>query len=139
MWPRSPKRYNHEAGFCASVSLGPRIGRSWPRSPKRYNFEADFSLVEVLAALTIASLTIVAALSLFTQSARVNDRMIKETAARDLARRLVVTEAVGRGQAGALGWVARPSPPDQGLVLHQVAVTWAGGPQITLSRLEPVP
>jgi hypothetical protein len=95
-------------------------------------------LVEVLAALTIASLTVVAALTLFTQSARVNDRMIKETAARDLARRLLVTGEVGRGQSGALGWVATLAPPDQGLVLHQVAVTWAGGPQIALSRLEPV-
>ena len=92
----------------------------------------------MLAALTIASLTIVAALTLFTQSARVNDRMIKETAARDLARRLLVTGEVGRGQSGALGWAATLSPPDQGLVLHQVAVTWVGGPQITLSRLEPV-
>ena len=89
--------------------------------------------------MTIASLTVVAALSLFTQSARINDRMVKETAARDLARRLLVTEVVGRGQSGALGWVASLSPPDQGLVLHQVAVTWGGGPQIALSRLEPVP
>lgn len=100
--------------------------------------EAGFSLVEVLAALTIASLTVVAAFTLFTQSARVNDRMVKETAARDLARRLLATGEVGRGQSGALGWVATLSRPDQGLVLHQVAVTWAGGPQIAASRLEPV-
>jgi prepilin-type N-terminal cleavage/methylation domain-containing protein len=98
--------------------------------------EAGFSLVEVLAALTIASLTVVAALTLFTQSARVNDRMIKETAARDLARKLLATGEVGRGQAGALAWAATVTPPDQGLVLHQVAVTWIGGPQITLTRIE---
>lgn len=91
----------------------------------------------MLAALTIAAMTIVAALTLFTQSARVNDRMIKETAARDLARTLFATGQVGRGQAGALAWAATLSPPDQGLVLHQVAVTWTGGPQITLTRLEP--
>jgi hypothetical protein len=86
--------------------------------------------------MTIASLTVVAALGLFTQSARVNDRMIKETAARDLARRLLASGEVGRGQAGELGWAATLSPPDQGLVLHQVAVTWGSGPQITLTRLE---
>lgn len=86
--------------------------------------------------MTIASLTVVAALALFTQSARVNDRMVTETAARDLARRLLASGEVGRGQAGALGWAATISPPDQGLVLHQVAVTWAGGPQIAVTRLE---
>ena len=57
-------------------------------------------MVEVLAALTIASLAVVAALALFTQSARVNDRLIKETAARDLVRLLLATGDVGRGQAG---------------------------------------
>lgn len=88
--------------------------------------------------MTIASLTIVAALTLFTQSARVNDRMIKETAARDLARRLLATGEVGRGQAGKLFWAATVSKADQGLVTHQVAVTWMGGPQISASRVEPV-
>lgn len=87
--------------------------------------------------MTIAAMTVVAALTLFTQSARVNDRMIRETAARDLARTLLATGQVGRGQAGALSWVASLTPPDQGLVLHQVAVTWAGGPQIAQARLEP--
>lgn len=89
--------------------------------------------------MTIASLTVVAALSLFTQSARINDRMVKETAARDLVRRLLATGEVGRGQSGALAWVANLSRPDAGLVRHEVAVTWAGGPQIAVVRLEPVP
>ena len=84
-------------------------------------------------------MTIVAALALFTQSARVNDRMIKETAARDLARKLLVTGEIGRGQAGALAWAATLMPADHGMMLHQVAVTWIGGPQITLTRLEPDP
>ena len=95
-------------------------------------------MVEVLAALTIASLTVVAALTLFTQSARVNDRLIKETAARDLVRRLLATDAVGQGQAGDLGWVATLSRPEGGLVRHDVAVTWTGGPQISALRLEPM-
>lgn len=82
-------------------------------------------------------MTVVAALTLFTQSARVNDRMIKETAARDLARTLLATGQVGRGQAGALAWAATVSPPDQGVVLRQVTVTWTGGPQIKLIYLEP--
>ena len=126
------------ADFCGFCRRGPRIGWWSSPLPERCSPEAGFSLVEVLAALTIASLTVVAALTLFTQSARVNDRMIRETAARDLARRLLVTGEVGRGQSGALGWVATMAAPDQGLVLHQVAVTWAGGPQIAFSRLEPV-
>ena len=95
-------------------------------------------MVEVLAALTIASLTVVAALTLFTQSARVNDRMIKETAARDLVRRLLATDEMGRGQTGDLGWVASLSRPAGGLVRHEVAVTWTGGPQISAVRLEPM-
>ncbi len=84
-------------------------------------------------------MAIVAALTLFTQSARVNDRMIKETAARDLARKLLVTGEIGRGQVGALAWAATLMPPDHGMMLHEVAVTWIGGPQITLTRLEPEP
>ena len=95
-------------------------------------------MVEVLASLTISSLTVVAALALFTQSERVNDRLIKETAARDLVRRLLATGEVGRGQAGALGWVATQSRFDVGLVRHEVAVTWEGGAQITAVRLEPI-
>ncbi len=95
-------------------------------------------MVEVLAALTIASLAVVAALALFTQSARVNDRLIKETAARDLVRLLLATGDVGRGQAGDLGWVATRSQPSGGLVRHEVAVTWPGGPQITALRLDPM-
>jgi hypothetical protein len=109
---------------------------SSPPSPELCSPEVGFSLVEVLAALTIASLTVVAALTLFTQSARINDRMIKETAARDLVRRLLATDEVGRGQAGDLGWVATLSRPEGGLVRHEVAVTWAGGPQISVVRLE---
>jgi len=93
-------------------------------------------LVEVLAALTIASLAVVAALTLFTQSARVNDRLIKETAARDLVRRLLATGEVGRGQAGDLGWVATLSQPLGGLVRHEVAVTWQGGVQTSAVRLD---
>ena len=111
---------------------------SSPLSPESCSPEAGFSLVEVLAALTIASLAIVAALTLFTQSARVNDRLIKETAARDLVRRLLATDQVGRGQAGDLGWVATLSKPSGGLIRHEVAVTWPGGPQITAVRLEPM-
>lgn len=113
------------------------MSSSSPRLPAPRSPEAGFSLVEVLAALTIASLTVVAAFALFTQSARVNDRMVKETAARDLARRLLATGQVGQGQSGALGWAATISAPEGGLVLHQVAVTWAGGPQIAVQRLEP--
>lgn len=101
--------------------------------------EDGFSLVEVLAALSIASLTLMAAMTLFTQLARINDRMVKETAARDLARRLLVSGTLGRGQSGALAWAARRSAPTKGLVVHEVAVTWPGGPQIALARQEPAP
>ena len=93
-------------------------------------------MVEVLAALTIASMTVMAALTIFTQSARVNDRLIKETAARDLVRLLLATDAVGLGQSGDLAWAATLSPPSGGLVRHEVSVTWTGGPQITAVRLE---
>ncbi|MEI6800774.1 MAG: type II secretion system protein [Pseudomonadota bacterium] len=123
-------------GFCGWWARALPTKWSSPLSPAPCSPEAGFSLVEVLAALTIASFAVVAALTLFTQSARVNDRLIKETAARDLVRRLLATGEVGRGQAGDLGWVATLSQPLGGLVRHEVAVTWQGGVQISAVRLD---
>jgi prepilin-type N-terminal cleavage/methylation domain-containing protein len=101
--------------------------------------EAGFTLVEVLAALTIASLTILMALQLFTAGARVSDRMIKETAARDLMRQLLASDQTGAGHAGALDWAVSVSLPKDGLVTRQVAVHWASGAGTTATRIEAAP
>ena len=37
-----------------------------------------------------------------------------------------------------LGWLATLSRPEGGLVRHDVAVTWVGGPQISAVRIEPM-
>ncbi len=56
----------------------------------------------------------------FVHPARVNDRVTRDAALSDL------------------GWVATLSRPEGGLVRHEVAVTWTGGPQISVVRLEPM-
>lgn len=101
--------------------------------------EAGFTLIEVLAALTIASLTILMAMQLFTLSARVTDRMIKQTAAQDLARRLLATAETGSGKAGALNWEVEVSLPKDGLIVRQLSVRWASGAEIAVAQLEPAP
>ncbi len=61
-----------------------------------------------------------ATLAQFDHPAQVNDRVTKDAASSDL------------------GWVATLSRPEGGLVRHEVAVTWTGGPQISVVRLEPM-
>ena len=56
----------------------------------------------------------------FVHPARVNDRVTRDAALSDL------------------GWVATLSRPEGGLVRHDVAVTWTGGPQISAVRIEPM-
>lgn len=101
--------------------------------------EAGFSLVEVLAALAIASLALVMSMQLLVQSARVDGRVARETAARDLARRLLAERVEGQGDQGALFWAVTVSPLAPGLVQRQVAVGWPGGPGLTLIRVEQAP
>lgn len=104
-----------------------------------YPDEAGFSLVEVLAALVIASLALVMSMQLLVQSGRVDARVTHETAARDLARRLLAEAKLGAGQAGVLAWQATLTPAAPGLGLRQVQVVWPGGRALALERLEVVP
>lgn len=101
--------------------------------------EAGFSLVEVLAALAIASLAVVMAMQVMLQSARVDARLTHETAARDLVRRLLAEGAVGQGEAGVLAWNVALTTPETGLVLRKVQVSWPGGPVLETDRLEAQP
>ncbi len=61
-----------------------------------------------------------AALAQFVHLTQVNDAVTKDAASSDL------------------GWVATLSRSEGGLVRHEVAVTWTGGPQISVVRLEPM-
>ena len=88
------------------------------------------------AALTIASMTILMAMQLFTAGARVTDRTIKETAAHDLMRQLMITGETGAGHAGALDWSVSISLPKDGLVVRRVMVRWDNGAGIEASRVE---
>jgi prepilin-type N-terminal cleavage/methylation domain-containing protein len=101
--------------------------------------EAGFSLVEVLAALAIASLVLILAMQVLVQSARLDARLTHETAARDLARRLLAEGVDGRGMAGVLGWQVTSVVAAKGLVLRQVQVSWPGGPELETDRLEAAP
>jgi prepilin-type N-terminal cleavage/methylation domain-containing protein len=98
--------------------------------------EAGFSLVEVLAALAIASMAVVMAMQVLLQSARVDARLTHETAARDLTRRLMAEGAVGQGETGVLLWHVALTPQKDGLVLRQVQVSWPGGPVLETDRVE---
>lgn len=100
--------------------------------------EAGFTLVEVLAALVIASLALVMAMQVMEQSARVDSRLTHETAARDLARRLLAEEAVGSGEAGVMGWTSTLTPVAPHLIRRSLVIGWAGG-QLTAARLEVAP
>lgn len=101
--------------------------------------EAGFSLVEVLAALAIASLALVMAMQVMVQSARIDSRLSHETAARDLVRRLLAEGTTGQGSAGVLDWTATLEPLSAHLARRAVTVAWAGGAQLSASRLEAVP
>ncbi len=101
--------------------------------------EAGFSLVEVLAALAIASMALVLSMQLLVQSARVDARLTHETAARDLVRRLMAEGAEGRGAVGVLGWAVVVTPVEPGLVRRVVAVSWPAGPGLIVQRLEAWP
>jgi len=100
--------------------------------------EAGFSLVEVLAALVIASLALVMAMQVLVQSARVEARLTHESAARDLARRLLAEEALGSGQAGVLDWTATLEPVAPHLARRALVIGWPGG-QMQAARLEVAP
>ena len=122
--------------------MGGVTGSASRRSPAalpRCSPEAGFSLVEVLAALAIASLAVVMAMQVMLQSARVDARLTHETAARDLVRRLLAEGAVGQGEAGVLAWNVALTTPETGLVLRKVQVSWPGGPVLETDRLEAQP
>lgn len=98
--------------------------------------EAGFSLVEVLAALAIASLALILSMQLLVQSARIDARLAHETAAREMTRRLLAEDAQGRGTEGALDWQVTVLPAGPGLVQRQVTVAWPRGQGLVTSRLE---
>ncbi len=84
--------------------------------------EGGFTLVEVLAALAIAALTLVGAMEVMGQGMRVSTRLVNETAARDLVRRVLAEGVAGQGTSGRLGWSAV-----QQTGALQVVVGWPGG------------
>lgn len=108
-----------------------------PRPPS--GPEAGFSLVEVLAALVIAAMMLIAAYQAFGALAGANGRVLRAAAARDLARWVLATRQMGHGQDGALVWQAETSPLAAGRVQRQVRVIGPNGPLLTLTRQEVAP
>ena len=113
--------------------------RRSPAALRHCSPEAGFSLVEVLAALAIASLAVVMAMQVLLQSARVDARLTHEMAARDLSRRLMAEAVVGQGEAGVLVWHVALTTRNDGLVLRQVQVSWPGGPVLETDCVEVQP
>ena len=81
-------------------------------------------------------MTIVMAFQMFSLSARVSDRVVKQTAARDLARSLLAAQTGGGGRAGSLRWQVSVATAGPGLALRTVTVSWPGGPALVAGRLE---
>jgi prepilin-type N-terminal cleavage/methylation domain-containing protein len=101
--------------------------------------EAGFTLIEVLAALTIASLVVVMSFQLLSSTSRISHRVTVETSARDLARTLLAENRTGAGEDGTYRWQATLSPAGAGLNVRQVQVGWKGGGMVTYQRLESAP
>lgn len=94
--------------------------------------EAGFSLVEVLAALAIAALTVVMVLDVFSGTARLGHRLEMETEARMLARGLMAGNADTAGEAGPFSWTLARSQTG----VRRLEIDWPDAPGLVLSRLD---
>lgn len=103
-----------------------------PLSPSA---EAGFSLVEVLAALTIAALTLGMVMQVFSGAAQLGHRLEMQTAARMLARAVLADSSSTSGTTGQFHWQIKGDPT----VTRQLWIDWAGGAGLTLTRMDAAP
>ena len=97
--------------------------------------EAGFSLVEVLAALTIAALTLGMVMEVFSGAARLGHRIEMQTAARMLARAVLADSTSTSGTAGQFHWQVERDTAGT----RRLWIDWAGGAGLTLTRMEAAP
>ena len=76
--------------------------------------EAGFSLIEVLAALALSAMVIVAAFETFGTFSQMARHRVQATAARHLARLLLAEGATGQGETQGLRWQAVTKPWHRG-------------------------
>lgn len=101
--------------------------------------EAGFSLVEVLAALTIAALTLGMVMQVFSGAARLGHRLEMQTAARMLARAVLAdstsTSTSTSGTTGQFHWQVKRDTTGA----RQLWIDWANGAGLTLTRMDAAP
>lgn len=93
-------------------------------------------MVEVLAALALSAMVLVAAFDTFATFARVADRQVRSTAARNLSRVLLAEGSVGQGLVQGLAWRAEVRPLSQNLVRRDLAIVGPNGPVLALPVLD---
>lgn len=106
------------------------VSSSLPRA------EAGFSLVEVLAALALAAMMLVAAFDTFGTLALVADRQVRSTAARNLARVLLAEGVTGQDRLEGLGWQATVEQLSPHLVRRDLIISAPNGPILTLGQFD---
>lgn len=97
--------------------------------------EAGFSLVEVLAALTIAALTLGMVMQVFSGAARLGHRLEMQTAARMLARAVLADSTSSSGTTGQFHWQVKRDTTGA----RQLWIDWANGAGLTLTRMDAAP
>ncbi|MBC2836540.1 prepilin-type N-terminal cleavage/methylation domain-containing protein [Paragemmobacter straminiformis] len=116
-----------------TAPISPRPPAASPCGPSA---EQGFSLVEVLAALALSTMMLVAAFDTFATFARVADRQARSTAARNLARVLLAEGSAGQGDVRGLVWQADTQRLSQNLARRDLAIRGPNGPVLSLSVLE---
>lgn len=97
--------------------------------------EAGFTLVEVLAALTIAALMLGMVMQVFSGAARFGHRLEMQTAARMLARAVLADSSSTGGTTGQFHWHVKHDATGA----RQLLIEWAGGTGLTLTRMDAAP
>ena len=98
--------------------------------------EAGFSLIEVLAALALSTLMIVAAFETFGTYTQLTRHRVQATAARHLARRLLAEGATGQGQTQELRWQVVTHPLAPGVIQRRIVVSSRTAVILTTTQAE---
>lgn len=92
-------------------------------------------MVEVLAALTIAALTLTMVMQVFSSAARLGHRIEMQTAARMLARGVLADPTTARGSAGQFRWQVAHDASGARLL----SISGPNGAGLTLTRMDGAP
>jgi hypothetical protein len=89
----------------------------------------------VLAALTIAALTLGMVMQVFSGAARLGHRLEMQTSARMLARAVLADNTSTSGITGQFHWQVKRDTTGA----RQLWIEWANGASLTLTRMDAAP